>query len=95
MSEKACEHCKFYDAVTDSLGTCHRHAPSPIELLTVKTYSAVCLIAWWVIENGDGDPDEQLKAFGLDPEGSMQDERAFWPMVEPLEWCGEFQERAA
>ena len=37
MSWKTCEHCKFYNAVTDSLGTCHRHAPSPIELLTVRT----------------------------------------------------------
>ena len=95
MSETACKNCKFYDAFSEDSGTCHRNAPSPIEIGTQKIYSAVCLIAWWVIETSKGNADKQLKSFGLDIEGSRSDERVFWPLVEPLDWCGEFAERPA
>ena len=95
MSERVCKHCKFYEPDDVYSGICRRHAPHPVSVVMFRTYKAICLTTWWVIKNGEGDADKQLEAFSLVPGGTLDDEHATWPMVEAVDWCGEFAERPA
>ena len=95
MTKQRCEHCKFYEPDDIKIGTCHRHAPSPIQITLQKTCDAAWLTAWFASKGSVGE-DEKLTNSALYVGDPLETDMARWPMVTGAEdWCGEFAERVA
>jgi hypothetical protein len=79
MADDTCENCRFWRKnVGDYDGACHRNAPSPMPNIVAELAYKLAY------------PDKaRLCPDSIEPDCASA--MAFWPDVDPDDWCGEYE----